>query len=213
MKYNLPRGYLSYSAYTLWNQSKDRFARKYFLGEDDFSTAETEFGKKIAEQLETERDDEIIPYTHSEYDIKEELVPGLMLLGRLDGFDEDTLKVSEIKSGHRNKDGKAPWDRLKVRKHKQLPFYCLLVLLKFGKYNPDVTLQWLETEFKKDKIEFDGHVLEELGKGRKLRLTGYRETFDRHIEQWEIDNIKEDIILAAKEIHEAYEQFRKRNNK
>lgn len=211
MEYNLPKGYLSYSAYALWKQSPARYISKYFEGEDDFRTVETEFGKKIAEQLETERDDGIIPYTKSEYDIKEELDPGLFILGRLDGFDEDTLKVSEIKTGHKNKAGKSPWDNVKVRKHKQLPFYCLLVLLRFGKYNPDVTLQWLETEFIKETREFAGHVLEETGKGRKLRLTGYRESFDRHIEQWEIDVLKEDIIKVAKEISDAYEQFRKRD--
>lgn len=213
MEYILPQGYLSQSAYVLWKTSRNSFYKKYFLREESFETTETRFGKQTADKLEVERDDGIIPYKTSEYNIKEEVVPGLWLLGRLDGFDEDTLKVSEIKTGHKNKAGKSPWDNVKVRKHKQLPFYCLLVQLKFGKYNPDVTLQWLETEFKKDKIEFDGHVLEELGKGKNLELTGYREIFDRHIEQWEIDNIKEDIILAAKEIHEAYEQFRKRNNK
>lgn len=211
MIYELPRGYLSQSAYVLWKQSKDRFRRKYYEGEPDFETAETRFGKEFADKLEKERGDEVIPYKLSEYDIKVEVEPTLWLLGRLDGFDEDTLKVSEIKSGHKNKKGKAPWDAVKVRKHVQLPFYCLLVELKFGKYNPDVTLQWFETEFKNESIEFDGHELST--QTRNLQFTGYTEQYDRHIEQWEIDRLKEDVISVAKEIHYDYEQFRKTNNK
>lgn len=207
----LPRPHISYSQYILWKQSPDRYKRKYFEGEDDFNTVETRFGKEFAQKLEDGGShDGVVPYDISEYEIKVELVPGLMLLGKLDGFREKDLGIVELKTGHKNKAGKSPWDNVKVRKHKQLPFYCLLVQLKHGSYNPDVVLQWLETEFANNTVEFDGHIL--TCEKRELQMTGYIETFNRHIEQWEIDNLKEDIINVANEISTAYEQFRKRNN-
>jgi len=178
------------------------------LGIDTFETAETIYGKKIAKSLEDgEKIEGVEEYEKAEKSIKVELIPGLTLLGYLDGFTEDTLKIVELKTGHTNKDGKAPWDKLKVQRHKQLQYYCLLVKLKYGTYNPDVTLQWLETEFAKDTMEFDGHILE--GTTSRLELTGRVETFDRHIEQWELDKIQEEIIEVAKEISidfTAYEQ-------
>lgn len=201
--YNLPRGYLSYSAFTLWQSDKDRFRKKYYLGEDDFQTAETIFGHQIAKKLEDgEKIEGVKEYEKAEKKIEVQLIEGLKILGYLDGFTEDTLKIVELKTGHVNKDGKAPWDNLKVRRHKQLVFYCLLVNLKYGKYNPDVTLQWLETEFKEDQIEFNGHIL--TAKSKTLELTGKIETFERHIEQWELDKLKEDIIKVAEEISNDY---------
>lgn len=206
--YNLPRGYLSYSAYSLWQSDKTRFRQKYYEGIDNFQTAETIFGHKIAKSLEDgQKIEGIKEYEKAEKKIEVELVEGLKILGYLDGFTEETLKIIELKTGHLDKNGKAPWDNLKVRRHKQLVFYCLLVNLKYGKYNPDVTLQWLETEFKREQIEFDGHIL--LGETKNLELTGRVETFDRHIEQWELDKMKEDIIRVALEISNdftAYEQ-------
>lgn len=208
----LPRGYLSYSAYTLWKSNKEAFRKRYYHNEEGFSTIETRFGKKIAKMIENGWCCEgLMCEGTKEYKIEIEIVPGLTLLGFIDNFIEDTLSIVEYKSGHKCKKGKAPWNSLKVFRHKQLDFYSLLVLLKFGKFNPKTHLQWLETEFKKEVREFAGIELKELSKGSGLKLTGHIETFDREIEDWELDVLKEDIIKVAEEINQDYEKFR--NNK
>jgi len=204
MKYDLPRPHLSNSSYTLWRSSKEQFRKRYYENQEGFQTKETNFGKKIAKMLENGEfvNDKIIIYPNPEYRIYEELEPGLMLLGYLDSFDPETCSILEYKTGRLSNKGKVPWDNLKVRKQKQLVFYSLLSQLKHNKVNPKTTLQWIETELKDDTREFDGHILT-AGKS-KLSLTGKVETFEREIAQWEIDNLKEDILLAAKEITEDY---------
>lgn len=209
MEYNLPRKYLSYSAYTLWKSDKNRYRRKYYENdpEADIMTAEIFFGKTIAKRLESgDTIDGVIKYSNPEYRIQEELEPGLQILGYLDEFNDENSAIAEFKTGHLSKYGKVPWDNLKVRKHKQLVWYTMLVELKHGFYNPVVKLQWLETEFKKDTREFDGHTLE--GQTNKLQLTGRVETFEREIKNWEIEKLKEDIILTAKEITEDYKLWK-----
>lgn len=206
MKYNLPRGYLSYSAWQLWLQDKNRFRKKYYEGIDDFQTVETIFGKKIAKQLE--KDGSI---KGSEYRISVKLNRDIKLLGYLDEFDEETLAITEYKTGHKNLKGQAPWNNLKVRRHKQLVFYCLLVKLKFKKYNPKVKLKWLETRFKKETREFAGHVI--TVQTRELELTGAVEEFDRRVANWELQNLKKEVILAVKQISEDYTSWQKTKNK
>lgn len=206
--FNLPRGYLSYSAWQLWKSDKDRFRRKYYLNEDDFQTAETMFGHRIARELEDGKAIKgVEKYEKAEKKITTTLDNGLKLMGYLDGFTEDTLKIVEIKTGHLCRQGKAPWNNLKVRRHKQLVFYCLLVKLKYGTYNPDVVLQWLETEFVDKEIEFDGHTL--TAQSRDLALTGRVETFERHVEEWELDTMLEEIISVAHEITEDFTVWQK----
>lgn len=201
--YNLPRKYLSYSAFDLWLKNPEAYRRKYYLGEPDFQTAETMFGKTIAEKLEGGHAPEgLMLYKNKEYRIEVELEEGLRLLGYLDAFNEDDLSILEFKTGHLDSKGKVPWDKVKVQKHKQLVFYSLLVKLKYGKVNPKVHLQWLETKFQKESREFNGHILE--AEGKRLELTGRIETFERRIYKWEIDKMKEEIIKVAKEISNDY---------
>jgi hypothetical protein len=205
--YHLPRSYLSYSAFTLWQKDKDAYRRKYYLGEPSFENAETIFGKKTAEHLEDNEIEGVIVYDTREYRIEVELEEGLKLLGYLDRFNSPTLSILEIKTGHLDSKGKVPWDKIKVQKHKQLVFYSLLVKLKHGKVDPVTILQWLETKFQKESREFGGHVME--AETKKLELTGRIETFKRRIYKWEIDKMKEEIISVAKEISNDYTQWKK----
>jgi hypothetical protein len=205
--YNLPRGYLSYSAYHKWKTSKDQFRRLYYENEKPIETVETRFGKKTDSFIDDGGIIEgVVNYSHNQYKIEAEY-NGLKILGYLDGFNEPNLAILERKTGHKSKTGKVPWDTVKVRRHDQLPFYCLLVKLKHGAYNPDVILQWLETDFKDETREFDGHIL--TGKVKKLHLTGEIATFNRHIEQWELDRLLVDLLNVAKEITEDYENYKK----
>lgn len=191
----------------MWKSSKKNFRQKYYEKDFHFETAETIFGKEIAEKLENGEEviEGVEKYETAEKRLKVVLTEGLPLLGYLDGFTEDTLKIVEIKTGHLSKQGKCPWDAVKVRKHKQLVWYTLMVKLEYGSYNPIVTLQWLETEFKKKSVEFDGHTLE--ATTRELGLTGKIESFDREMRDWELDKLKEDILLVAEEISNDYTEW------
>ena len=199
-KYILPRGYLSYSAYSLWKSSKKQFRKRYYENEDPFETAETRYGKLIHKEKEDD------PNVHGSETKIEAVYKGLSLLGYIDSFNEDTLYVIDFKTGHRNKDGKAPWDALKVRKHKQLVMYAALVQLKYGAYNPETALIWIETEFIIDTRDFDGHTL--YCTSKKLKLTGEEKTFLRTIRQSEIDRLLEDLLVVAQEIHNDYEEYK-----
>lgn len=201
MKFNLPKPYLSYSAFALWIKDKNAFRKRYYENVKPFETAETIFGKKVHEHLENTR-------IGREKRIEVELVPGLKLLGYIDEFNEETLEISDDKTGHLDAKGKPPWNAVKVRKHKQLVFYELLVLIAYGKFNPVTQLRWIETRFKVKNVEFDGHVLG--GKTKELELTGREVTFKRRIYKWEIENLEKEIINAAEEISKDYTQWTKK---
>lgn len=196
---------------SLWQKNKDQFRAKYYLNAPSIETPETIFGKKIAKMVEDNKHldhkvlSNIINYPIKEHKLEVEL-EGIKLLGYLDQFDPDALSIGEMKTGHLSSKGKVPWDKLKVQKHKQLDFYTVLVELKYGKFNPVVVLQWLETKFYKDTMEFDGHILE--AGGRKLELTGRIETFKRTIKKWEVEKMKQDIIRVANEINEDYKLWK-----
>lgn len=210
-KYNLPRGYISYSAYTLWKSSKKGYRNRYYLNEEGFQTPQTMFGKATDEHLDNGgKIDGVIEMSHNQYKIEAEH-EGLNLLGYLDAFDEPTLQILERKTGHLNPKGKAPWDRMKVRRHKQLVYYSILVEKKFGEVNEEVILQWLETRFKDESREFDGHIL--TTKSRKLELTGKIETFKRVIKDWERKVLLEDILLVAEEISNDYTEWKNQQTK
>lgn len=204
MPYDLPRKYLSYSAFILWLKDREAFRRKYYLNEPSFENTETIFGKKVHEQFE--KDGSVIG---SETHIETYLTEGLKLLGNLDSFDEKSLSIIDFKTGHLDKNGRMPWDKVKVQKHKQLVFYSLLVWLKFGKYNRTAHLKWIETRFKEKTSEFKGHTLK--AESRELELTGYTKTFTRKIYKYEIQKLKKEIIKVAKEISEDYTQWKKKN--
>jgi len=204
MRYNLPKPYLSYSAYSLWKSSKKGYRKRYYENEKPFENTETVFGKEVHERFE--KYESIVG---SETMIEVNLTPELKLLGYIDSFNIDNLAFVDFKTGHLSKAGKVPWDNLKVRKHKQLVFYSLLIRIKYGSYNKKAQLHWIETEFTKETREFDGHILE--ATSRKLGLTGREEIFDREIAEWELDNLKEDIIKVAEEISNDYTLWQNQN--
>lgn len=202
------RDTLSWSGYSLWKSSKDSYRKRYYENQKPFETAETIFGKKIAEMLE--QDETVIG---SETPIEITLKNGLKLVSFLDSFDEKTHSIVEYKTGHLSKDGKCPWSKIKVAKHKQLDWYSMMVKKKYGKVNPVVTLIWLETAFKQKSVTFLGHTLTD--QSRELELTGKKEIFKRRIPQWQRDMLEKDIIKTSKEITKdfiAYEKNTPRSN-
>lgn len=210
LHFNLPKKYLSYSAYNLWQTNKDEFRQRYYEGKPSIVTPETLFGKKIAEYLEHGNKIDGIEYEVAEQRIEVTLPNGLKLLSYLDGFNPTDNSIFEIKTGHLDSKGKVPWNNLKVAKHKQLDWYSMMVKKKFGKVNNTVKLIWLETRFKTKDTEFDGHVLST--QSRELELTGKKEVFTRKIAQWERDKMEQDILRTALEITKDYEEYIKEKN-
>lgn len=196
-KYNLPKGYLSWSSYKLWKTSKEQFRKKYYYDTHyDLNTVETIFGKCIAEKLEKREKvlDGVLLCSHPEYKISAKF-KGITLKGYIDCFDPKTLQIIEYKTGYK------PWTKSLVHKHKQLDFYCLMVLLKFKKYNPNVILQWLPTEV------IQGKKTGVIRTKKKIKLTGDVKTFKRKICKWEIEKLKRDVLIVAKEISADYTKF------
>lgn len=208
----LPRPYISYSAYHLWRTNREQYRRRYYDNEKPFETIETKFGKQIADWLESDdpRTKHIPNYLAREYDI-EVMIDGTRVIGRIDGFDEARIRFLDHKSGHASKDGKVPWDLMKVRKLEQLPFYSMLLKEKFGKVDNICHLVWIETDWKKNTTEFDGHVLE--AGSRELQMTGRVKKFRRIIREFERKRIKKDLINAINEIKKDYADYRSRQEK
>lgn len=205
MIYNLPKGYLSYSAWSLWKQSKESYRKRYYLNEKAPETPQTRFGKE--QHAIKEADESVVG---SETQLKAEISEGLMIMGFLDSLDPDTLKIIDFKFSHLSKTGKEPWDAVKVRKHEQFPFYCLMVKVNFGRFNPECELHWHETKFKENKVAvYQGRKYELADKS--MEVTGRVEKFVRIVEDWEVERMREEIIKTALEISEDYTIWTKNN--
>lgn len=211
----LPKKYLSYSAIDLWQRDKDSYRLRYYLNDPYFSTPYTEFGNVVGEALEhRDWDNPIlapvrgkVPQgTHPEHKIEVEIA-GVPILSYLDDFHLQTYAIEEYKTGIRDAQGKAPWDRIKVRKHKQLTLYTLMVWRKYGSWNPEIQLTWMETAWGQvcREVEFAGAKIQECSKS--LYLTGHVETFKRTIREWELLRIEEIIRTVAEEISEDYKTW------
>ena len=214
----LPKGYLSYSAMELWLRDQPAYRARYYLGEPYFSTPYTEFGNVVGEALENREWDhpalapvrgKIPQGTHPEHLIEVDIA-GVPILGKLDDFDLQTFAIEEYKTGIRDSKGNAPWDRVKVRKHKQLTLYTLMVKHKYGNWNPEIQLTWMETEWARicKQVQFGPTVVEDCELG--LRLTGHVETFKRTIAEWELDRMEKFIRKTAEEISEDYKLWQKK---
>lgn len=188
------RDYMSWSSLNLWKTNKNEYRRRYYLNEPSFENTATIFGKEVHKKFE--EDESVVG---SETSIKLVFHENLKLLGHLDSFDDQTLAIIDFKTG------REPWTKFRVQKHGQLVFYSLLVELRHGKFNPNVELHWHETRFKNKSTEFDGHILET--ESRELELTGKVEVFKRRIYKWEVEKMKQEILLTAKAITEDYKQW------
>ena len=193
------RDYMSYSSHSMWKKDKNAYRKRYYEGEESFTNAEMIFGKIIAKKLENgEKIKGLKLFAKCEEPMNVK-VEGIKCKGYADNFCPVKIKFKEFKTGHLDSKGNPPWNNVKVAKHVQLVWYYMMLKVKYGKCNPNCELVWLETEFKKNTIEYQGHVLE--GVGRELKLTGKIEKFKRKIEEWEVEKLKKEILLTAEEIH------------
>lgn len=183
------------------------------------STPYTEFGNLVGGALENRDWDhpvlqpvkgKVPQGDHPEHKLEVEIA-GVPILSFLDDFTMATKAIEEYKTGIRSKDGKAPWDRVKVRKHKQLTLYTLMVKEKYGEWNPDIQLTWMETRWANvsEAVSFGGSVLQDHYMG--LELTGHVETFHRTIKEWELDRMAKLIRSTAEAISEDYQLWKKQS--
>ena len=215
MKYNLPKGYLSYSSMNLWKTSKDQYRKKYY-GNDEYTldTPYTRFGKEIAELLEDKKKTKAHPVLSKVplYPVREQpiihTIEDVPIKGFIDSFDKRHKKIIEIKTGIM-KDGIAPWNPVKVRKHDQIRLYSLMVKEIFGHVHPIVKLIWLETCWK-EQCE-DTIFIDKVFKKcyPVIALTGFFQVFEREIEEWEHEYMKKEIVRVATEISEDYSRYLK----
>ena len=201
----------------LWCRDQQAYRLRYYLGEPYLSTPYTEFGNLIGGALERREWDhpalapvrgKVPQGTHPEHKLEVEIA-GVPILSYLDDFHLQNYAIEEYKTGIRDSKGNAPWDRVKVRKHKQLTLYTLMVKEKYGDWNPDIQLTWMETEWARvcNEVKFGAGVIEECQLG--LRLTGHVETFKRTIAPWELDRMEKFIRDTAEEISEDYKLWKK----
>ncbi len=181
-----PRGYLSWSQMQLWEKDPNMYYQVYFEGLDMFRTRQLELGKRMATTLENGFDEERDPlfemlavfmpsYPYREFEINA-IFEGIPLKGKLDGFDEKTLTIGEVKTGKY-------WTQSMVNSAGQLTFYALLVWLKYKKLPKEIFLHWAKTD-----EDMEGN----------LKLTGDIKTF-------KTQRSLKDLILFSKRIKSAWE--------
>jgi hypothetical protein len=115
------------------------------------------------------------------------VVDGVPVIGSVDTYGEKENAFREYKTGRRTKDGKAPWDAVKVRKHEQLVWYALCLN---GSRRIQCHLDWIETHEDEDGVHLTGHI----------------ESFERVIEPWEVKRLKTSIVKVAEGISAAYQK-------
>ena len=217
MQIVLPKNYLSYSAMELWLRDKQGYRLRYYLNDPYFSTPYTEFGNLVGGALERREWDhpvlapvrgKIPQGTHPEHEIRVDIA-GVPIFSKLDDFHLQNYFIEEYKTGIRDAKGDAPWDALAVRKHKQLTLYTLMVWRKYGAYNPNIQLTWMETAWGQVErvVQFGSKEIRESSK--ELYLTGHVEVFPRVIREWELLRMEEIIRKIAEEISEDYQTWQK----
>lgn len=209
----LPLGYLSHSAKTLWKSDKQSYRNKYYYRNNvsSLSSPEIDFGKNIAEQLETMNitnpmlkyfiDSGQLPvYPVREHELRV-TIEGVPLLGKLDMFHPATLTFRDDKTGHKE------WTQKIVDKHPQLPFYSLLIKEKYGSVNEQCYLDWMQTEMVNETNTIIINGTEYTSTIQVPQFTGHIELFERTITDMDRFRELQDIVQCAHEISADYKRF------
>lgn len=207
MELNLPKCYLSSSACDLWEQNPQQYREKYYLKRPGFSTPYTQFGKEFAEDIEKNPNKypNIPKGSIGEFPVKW-VIEGVPVVGYLDSFEPSTKSIYEYKTSVNSS-----WDAVKVRKWKQLPFYAMCTYEMFGEYDPLVHLVVMKTEWveKCEETKFGTQLIRECEKVLQFAPGAIEnpDIYPRHIEQWEVDLMKERLVAIAGQISEDYTRY------
>lgn len=193
----LPRGYLSWSAYSSFKQNKEEYIRHYFYGEPGLETAAMDFGKDVARHLELKIDhrDHVLDLTlksikrlpKPEAAIKAKLPSQwghIPLLGKLDDYDPETHAFNEFKTGKRK------WTSVTAHNHGQMKFYALILWLNYGVISQPKNLIWIETEWTPEGIKPTGRI----------------QTFPVRLGLTDILMFGKDVVKVAREISDLYQK-------
>lgn len=165
-----PKLYISWNQMSVFERSKDQYVKQYLLGikfqtnkymERGLELADTLNDKAKREEVESELGNDmamvllLLPqYKETEKEINVRWM-NIPMFGKLDGWNEDTFTLGEVKSGKK-------WTQKRANEHGQLLFYASMIYALYGKI-PNIKLHWAETQ--EDII---GQVI----------FTGKVETFD-----------------------------------
>lgn len=161
----LPRP-LSWSSMLLLESSPDRWVKKYLDGEDvDIHNNGIDFGKKLAEYLESEEEsddielevikDKLVRLETSEMTLNcvfKSAYGDIPLTSRIDTGNKALDAFREYKTGRGN-----AWSQTKAQNHGQLHFYATLMYLKTRKI-PSCWLDWIVTEEVDGQVRFTGNI-------------------------------------------------------
>ena len=180
--------YLSHSQYKLFKSSPDKYARKYFFGEESYTSGAMEFGKKLALALEVglPTGDPAIDhallflpaYPEREFEIRAE-IGGVNLLAKLDGYDPKGI-IGEYKTGV------TKWTKQRIKTDTQITFYCLAHKLKYGKV-PKFELHWYN------------------------QSTGEIQTFKATRTKYQLQTFADDLLKVWQDINILYEKIKNEN--
>ena len=144
----MPRQYLSWSQLDLFERNPEKYKQTYLFGER-FTSHNMELGGRVASALEHNDSEGDVAIQHilnfmpayplREHEIRAEF-EGIPLMGKLDGFDPEGLRIGEYKTG-------VKWTQGMVDKSGQLTFYTILAWKKYGKLPNDIKLHWAQTEY------------------------------------------------------------------
>jgi len=190
-----PRKYFSYSQYSSFHYSKERFLKQYYYGEEQESCY-LDLGKRLGTALQF-RDKKEIPVINKirkqipeadiyEYEIKTTFKQ-IPLLCYLDGFSKKDYEVMEFKTGKLSSE--------KSWREQQL-FYALALYMKHKKLPNKTTLYWAKTLFNEND---------------QLVLTGDVKKYDIKITMNDVIQFSDDLVKTYRDIvkvcEEEYQQF------
>jgi len=195
----LPKKHLSWSQFSMWKSSPDRYKREYFTKGRRLDTEALRFGKGFALSIEDGSYKQEVPdlevYSEVEYEIKEN-IQGVNTLSFIDSYDPLLNVFREYKTG------RVPWTKAKVQQHGQLLYYAVVLRKKTGKMPEYCHLDWIETEHSDgDDQDFWSRAK------KKLVVTGDIKSFEREFDERELDRMEQDILKTAQQISNAYKEF------
>jgi len=203
----LPKPHLSWSQMSCWLSNPTRYRREYFESGEKLNTKYLSFGKNIATLIENGQHKDLLPdlqcYDTPEFKI-ECKVRGIPVLSFLDSYNK--IETIDIPANvfREYKTGKVPWDRTRVQKHDQLPFYATSLKWSVGKMPEYCDLDWIETK------ESANEVTDFWREGDKIvHITGRILSFHREFDEREITRMEDLIEKVAWEISDSYQDYLK----
>lgn len=205
-----PRGYLSATQVEMWLTDPAKYKERYFEGkEDDSQNAFRDFGKKVADAIETgeKTGDEItdmviasIPrYEKTEYEICVPLKTKygyVKLLGKMDTFEEKpVLHFRDYKTGSK------PWTGMRAQKSRQMLHYDTIIHLRYGMMAKERHIDWFETE-KTTSTDLEGNIVDTY-----IRFTGKVQHFQVNRRFADILQYMALVSRVAKEIDTDYRKY------